>query len=254
MTSFELAGLRISALPFRATLERVLAAREAGERLQVHFATAHTVVEADRDPKLRAALNRGLIAADGMPLVWVARRRGLPVGRVCGPDFMPALMDEGRKMGAKHYLYGGAPEVAERLAERMAARFPGLEVVGVCAPPFRELDAAEDRADLERINAAKPDFVWVGLGAPKQDLWIARYREALAAPALLAVGAAFDFHSGRRRRAPRWMQRSGLEWLHRLALEPRRLGGRYINANLAFLRIVMRDSLSRRGEPTHLGG
>lgn len=250
MTSFKLAGLRISALPFRATLERVLAAPEAGARLQVHFATAHTVVEADRNPELRAALNRGFVAADGMPLVWVGRWRGLPIARVCGPDFMPALMDEGRKVGAKHYLYGGAPGVADRLAKLMAARFPGLEVVGVYSPPVREVNAADDRADLERINAAKPDFVWVGLGSPKQDLWIARYRGALAAPALLAVGAAFDFHSGRRRRAPRWMQRGGLEWLHRLAMEPRRLGARYTKSNLAFLRIVVRDGINRRGEPT----
>ena len=191
-------------------------------------------------------MNRGLVLPDGVPLVWVGRLRGRPAERICGPDFMPALMDEGRAVGAKHYLYGGAPGVADRLAEHMVARFPGLQVVGVHSPPFREPDEAADREDLERISATKPDFVWVGLGAPKQDTWIARYREALESPALLAVGAAFDFHSGQRQRAPRWMQRTGLEWLHRLALEPRRLARRYTSVNLHFLRIVVRETLSRR--------
>src|SRR4029079_13242055 len=122
---------------------------------------------------------------------------------------------------------GGGPGVPDGLAARLTATYPGLRVAGTLSPPFRPLSAEEDAAIVAQINAAKPDYVWVGLGAPKQDLWVAEHRPRLDAAALLAVGAAFDFHAGRRGRAPRWMQRSGTEWLFRLVTEPRRLAGRY---------------------------
>ncbi len=239
--SFPLAELRINAASFAAFLERVLRAPETGERLSVHFATAHSVVEAHGDPRLQAALAAGIVEPDGMPLVWVGRRSGLAVERVCGPDFMPALAGAGVAPGRRHYLYGGAPGVPEELAAALTARFPGLLVVGMESPPFRPLTAQEDDEMVARINAARPDYVWIGLGAPKQDLWAAEHRARLDAAALLAVGAAFDFHAGRRRRAPRWMQRTGTEWLFRLLSEPRRLLGRYTRTNLAFVRLVLAD-------------
>ena len=181
-----------------------------------------------------------------MPLVWLARRADAAAERVCGPDFMPALIGAGVERQRSHFFYGGGPGVPEGLAARFAATYPGLRVAGTLSPPFRALSAAEDDAIVAQINAAQPDYVWVGLGAPKQDLWVAEHRSRLDAAALLAVGAAFDFHAGRRRRAPRWMQRSGTEWLFRLVTEPRRLAGRYTRVNARFLALVIRDRLRGR--------
>jgi N-acetylglucosaminyldiphosphoundecaprenol N-acetyl-beta-D-mannosaminyltransferase len=244
--TFQVVDVAVNAMPFAKLLALVLAAPGAGERLSLHFATAHTIVEAHGDAKLREALAEGLVQPDGMPLVWLGRRHGIPVERVCGPDFMPAVAAAGVPLGRRHFFYGGAPGVPETLAAVLAARFPGLQVVGTVSPPFRALSPGEDAEIVARINAARPDYVWVGLGAPKQDLWVAAHRTVLEAPVLLAVGAAFDFHAGRRRRAPRWMQRTGTEWLYRLLSEPRRLAGRYTRTNLAFVRLVIAQRLRRR--------
>jgi N-acetylglucosaminyldiphosphoundecaprenol N-acetyl-beta-D-mannosaminyltransferase len=242
---FELLGVQLNPAPFAEVLDMVLRAPDSGDRLSLHFATAHTLVEAQENAALRTALRQGIVEPDGMPLVWLGRRQGLRVERVCGPDFMPAVVEHGRANDRRHYFYGGAPGVPERLAARLAARYPGMQVAGIMSPPFRPLSAAEEASIIAEINAARPDFVWVGLGAPKQDLWVAAHRSDLDAPVLLAVGAAFDFHAGRRRRAPRWMQRTGTEWLFRLASEPRRLAGRYTRVNLRFVRLVVEERLGR---------
>jgi N-acetylglucosaminyldiphosphoundecaprenol N-acetyl-beta-D-mannosaminyltransferase len=175
-----------------------------------------------------------------MPLVWMARRLGVRGDRVPGPDLMLAVMDRGRARGARHYLYGGAPGVAEALERRLLADLPGLRVAGVFSPPFTPLAKLLD-ADLARIQAAAPDYVWVGLGAPKQEYWVEEARDRLQAAGILAVGAAFDFHSGSKRRAPRWMQRTGLEWLYRLISEPRRLWRRYLATNTRFIILAVRQ-------------
>lgn len=241
--SFEILGVRISAAPFADVLDMVLRAPETGDRLSVHFATVHTLVEAQENAKLREALSLGVVEPDGMPLVWLGRRAGLRVERVCGPDLMPAVVGHGIPYGRTHFFYGGAAGVPEALAARLTARYPGMRIVGTLSPPFRALSPDEDEAIIDEINAAAPDYVWVGLGAPKQDLWAAAQRSRLRAPVLLAVGAAFDFHAGTRRRAPRWMQRTGTEWLFRLASEPRRLAGRYTRVNLRFLRLVLAERM-----------
>lgn len=246
--TFRVVDVEINATPFEEVLTRVLAAPDSGELLALHFATAHTIVEAHDDPRVRNALARGLVQPDGMPLVWLGRRAGLPVERVCGPDFLPALVERGVPEGRTHYFLGGAPGVPEALADRLAARFPGMRVAGSMSPPFRGLAPEEEDAIVEKINAAGPDYVWVGLGAPKQDLWVAEHRPRLRAAALLAVGAAFDFHAGTRRRAPGWMQRTGTEWVYRLTTEPRRLAGRYTRVNARFLRLVLQ---SRFGAARH---
>jgi N-acetylglucosaminyldiphosphoundecaprenol N-acetyl-beta-D-mannosaminyltransferase len=243
---FSVGPVDVSALTFDAAVAGVLAARDAGRRLGVHFCSAHTVVEASQSERLRVALSRAeVVAPDGMPLVWVGRLQGQQVGRVCGPDFMLAMIDRGRALGYRHYLYGGAPGVAEQLATRMRQRFPGADFVGIEVPPFRALSADEDEAAVAAINRARPDCVWIGLGSPKQDLWVADHRSRLDAAAVLAVGAAFDFHAGTKRRAPLWMQRSGTEWLFRLLTEPRRLWRRYTVVNLQFLVLVVRQALRR---------
>jgi N-acetylglucosaminyldiphosphoundecaprenol N-acetyl-beta-D-mannosaminyltransferase len=154
---------------------------------------------------------------------------------------MLAVMDRGRALDAGHYLYGGAPGVADQLERRLSAKLPGLRVVGVWSPPFTPPTTDELEADLARIQAASPDFVWVGLGAPKQEQWVEEVRGRLRVAGILAVGAAFDFHSGSKRRAPTWMQHSGLEWLFRLASEPRRLRRRYGITNTRFVLLAARE-------------
>ena len=243
----EIGGIPIATVTYEQALSLFLGARVAGRRLAVHFCTAHTIVESTDDDRLRTALrNEALNVADGVPLVWVGRSRGRRIERVCGLDVLPDVVDRGRADGARHYFYGGAEGTAEHLAARLGERFPGLIVAGIEVPPFRPLTADEDEAMIARVNAAQPDFIWVGLGTPKQDLWLADHRDRLDAAALMAVGAAFDIVGGRRRRAPRVMRRLGLEWLFRLALEPRRLLRRYTIANGRFLGIVLRDA-ARRG-------
>lgn len=252
---FRVGDLNADALTLREAIDLILSARDQARRLSVHFCTAHTVVEASRSQTLRQALNdpSSINTPDGMPLVWIGRLKGRKVERVYGPETMLAVLDRGRGLGYRHYFYGGTPETAQRLVERLQAQFPGLCVAGFEAPPFRPLSPDEDLRVVERINDARADCVWVGLGAPKQDLWVREHRPRLSAPALLAVGAAFDFHSGVKRQAPYWMQRSGLEWLFRLASEPRRLWRRYTLVNLAFLSIVGKDAayaIRRRLIPT----
>jgi N-acetylglucosaminyldiphosphoundecaprenol N-acetyl-beta-D-mannosaminyltransferase len=244
--SFDVLGFPINAAPFERVLTRVLRAPDTGERLALHFATVHTLVEARGNDNLRRALGTGLIQPDGMPLVWLGRASGLDVERVCGPDFMPALIERGIPVGRRHFFYGGAPGVPEALAARLSSRYPGLRVAGTISPPFRPLSTAEEDAVLATINAADPDYVWVGLGTPKQDLWLAANRGRLNASTLLAVGAAFDLFAGRRRRAPRWMQRTGTEWIYRLATEPRRLASRYTRVNVRFVRLLLADRINRR--------
>lgn len=242
-----IAGCPVAQIDLPATVDLCLALPGAGQRLALHFVTTHTLTLAEGDADLREALARptALPVPDGMPLVWVGRARRARIGRVCGLDLMPALVDAGRGQAARHYLYGGAPGVPERLAARLQEEFPGVEIVGVESPPFRRLTEAERDQTIARINAASPDFVWVGLGTPKQDLWLADYRDVLDAAALLAVGAAFEIVSGARRRAPLWMQHAGLEWLFRLILEPRRLWRRYAVANVRFIWLVASEDLAR---------
>jgi N-acetylglucosaminyldiphosphoundecaprenol N-acetyl-beta-D-mannosaminyltransferase len=240
-------GIPIAAVTYEEALQLFLNAPAAGHRLGVHFCTAHTIVEATDDARLRSGLlTDALDVADGVPLAWVGRARGHRIERVCGLDVLPDLADRGRAQGARHYFYGGAPGVAQALADRLAELYPGLIVAGCESPPFRPLTEDEAEDMVRRINDARPDFVWVGLGTPKQDLWIARFRPELQAAALMAVGAAFEIVGGRRPRAPLSMQHAGLEWLWRLWQEPRRLARRYTVTNARFALIALRDMVTAR--------
>jgi N-acetylglucosaminyldiphosphoundecaprenol N-acetyl-beta-D-mannosaminyltransferase len=230
-------GVGISALNLQRATAEIQRWIATGEQHYVNVCAVHTVMECQKTPRLRDIVNRsGLSTPDGMPLVWLSRRAGhTGAGRVYGPDLMLALIEGGLASHTRHYFYGGAPGVAERLAGRLQARYPGLIVAGVHAPPYRPADVEEEAAVIEAINATSPDIVWVGLGTPKQDYWVARHRPRLNAPALIAIGAAFDFHAGLIPQAPTWMQRNGLEWLFRLAQEPRRLAYRYLVYNPLFV-------------------
>jgi len=210
------------------------------QRRDPHYVTitgVHGVMESQSDPEVRAIHNRaGLVTPDGMPLVWASRLAGQRhVRRVYGPDLMLAACRRSLETGWRHFLYGGAEGVPELLATRLADRFPGLEITGAFAPPFRPLTDAEDEEIVQRINAARPDIVWVGLSTPKQERWMASHLGRLEAPVMVGVGAAFDFHAGLKRQAPKWIQGTGLEWLFRLITEPRRLWRRYLRNNPVFL-------------------
>ncbi len=214
----------------------------------VCVSTVHGVMECQRNEAVRRALNSsGLTTPDGMPLVWISRLHGFRhVRRVYGPDLMLAVCERSVAKGYRHYLYGGRPGVAEALKTRLERRFPGVQIVGLESPPFEPLTPEQDREAVERINAANPDIVWVGMSTPKQDLWAAEHVGRLNAPVILAVGAAFDFVSGRKRQAPRWMRDSGLEWLFRLIQEPRRLWRRYLLYNPLFLWLLLGQALGLR--------
>jgi N-acetylglucosaminyldiphosphoundecaprenol N-acetyl-beta-D-mannosaminyltransferase len=218
---------------------------------QLHYVCVtgvHGIVESQRNNSLRRVHNAaGLVTPDGMPLVWLARLHGRNhVERVYGPDLMLALCDRSISKGYKHFLYGGAEGVPERLANRLKQRYPELQIVGRYSPPFHLLTDEEDKQIVQAINEANPDVVWIGLSTPKQERWMAEHVGRLTAPVLIGVGAAFDFHSGLKRQAPRWMQRSGLEWLFRLATEPRRLWRRYLVNNPLFTLLVLQQALRVR--------
>ena len=206
----------------------------------------HGIVESQGNNSLQRVHNAaGLVTPDGMPLVWLARLHGLVhVERVYGPDLMLALCHRSISKGYRHFLYGGAEGVPDRLANRLKRRYPGLRIVGSYSPPFRPLTDEEDKQTVQAINEANPDVVWIGLSTPKQERWMAEHIGRLTAPVLVGVGAAFDFHSGLKRQAPRWMQRSGLEWLFRLANEPRRLWRRYLVNNPLFTLLVLQQALN----------
>jgi N-acetylglucosaminyldiphosphoundecaprenol N-acetyl-beta-D-mannosaminyltransferase len=212
----------------------------------------HCIVDCLRDDNLRKIFNRaGLVNPDGMPIAWIARWMGhRHVSQVCGPDLMLTLCERSVSRGYRHFLYGGWPtEVVDTLALRLEEKFPGIQIVGKFAPPFRPLTPAEDDEITDMINQTSPDIVWIALGAAKQESWAESHLQRVRAPALIAVGAAFDFHAGMKRRAPRWMSQAGLEWLFRAFTEPKRLGPRYLKANPVFVWNFLLQVLGREPRP-----
>lgn len=229
-------GVGITPTNVPAALDTIAGWIERGEHHYVCVTGVHGITESLGDDDLKRIHNRsGATVPDGMPMVWLSHRAGFPqAGRVYGPDLMLALCELVAANGYTNFLYGGAAGVPEQLAHNLQSRFPGLRVVGAYSPPFRPLTPAEDEAVVAGINAARPHIVWVGLSTPKQERWMAAHRERLLANVLIGVGAAFDIHTNRRRQAPRWMQRNGLEWFYRLLQEPRRLWRRYLLGNSRF--------------------
>ncbi|HEY0368516.1 MAG TPA: WecB/TagA/CpsF family glycosyltransferase, partial [Chthoniobacterales bacterium] len=200
--------------------------------------------EAEHDGELKHILNNALLTTpDGMPMVWMGRLEGKSrMRRVYGPDLMLNLCDHGRAENFSHFLYGGAEGAADELASNLRKRFPGLRIVGTYTPPFRPL-LPNELAELQaQVQAARPDFFWVGLSTPKQEKFMSQYLSLLPdATIMLGVGAAFDLLSGRVKQAPRWMQRSGLEWFYRWTQEPRRLTRRYFVNNPRFILAAVRQ-------------
>ena len=229
-------GVGISAINLDSAREAVALALSQKSKGYICVTGVHGVMEAQQDESFRGILNRSFLnTPDGMPMVWAGRLRGFrSMARVYGPDLMLLICDIGRSRGYTHFLYGGAEGVAMELKARLEARFPGLKIVGACTPPFRPLNQAEEAELVHTVGSLKPDIIWVGLSTPKQEKFMASYGPKLDATLMFGVGAAFYFHAGRVRQAPRWMQRSGLEWCHRLCQEPRRLARRYFRNNPLF--------------------
>ncbi len=222
-----------------ATLDRWRVERR---REYVCVVSVHGLVTAQFNPVIRKALNGcGMATEDGMPLVWWSRLAGKQASRVCGSDLFDRVCAYGVERGYRHYFYGATPRVLELLSKRLQERHPGMIIAGTRSPPFRSLTDAEKAEDIATINDARPDFVWVGLGMPKQEQWMVDHLGRIEATALIGVGAAFDFHAGTKPRAPVWMQHSGLEWLFRLGCEPRRLAHRYLIDNALFLAFALQQ-------------
>lgn len=240
-------GVGVSAVNMAQALEIIASWIAVRQQRYVCVSNVHSIMSCQRDPELRAIHNRaGMVTPDGMPLVWLSRQAGYRhVERVYGPDLLLALCEYGLARGYRHFFYGGAAGVAERLTERLQARFPSLQVAGTLTPPFRPLSAAEDAEITARLAQSGAHIIWVGLGMPKQERWMAAHTARLP-QVLIGVGAAFDFHSGLKRQAPLWMQRRGLEWLFRLMSEPRRLWRRYLTTIPPFMILVAAQQLGLR--------
>src|SRR5689334_14599129 len=241
-------GVGVDAIDMPTAITRIVDAARSSSGNYVCVTGVHGVMEAQRDPQLRQILNRSLVTTpDGMPMVWLGRLAGFQrMRRVYGPDLMLEVCRASVAEGRTHYLYGGNDGVAPELADRLRERVPGIRIVGTFTPPFRPLNADEERRLAEEIEALKPDFLWVGLSTPKQERFMAQYQGKLAAKIMLGVGAAFDMHSGRTKQAPTWMQRAGLEWLFRLLQEPRRLFKRYAVNNPTFVWRVLQQKVGLR--------
>ncbi|MBZ0295749.1 MAG: WecB/TagA/CpsF family glycosyltransferase [Anaerolineae bacterium] len=239
----EILGVPVDAQTFDEAIE-TLAAWARGDQLHyVCTCPVYTLMQARERPEVGAALRGAdMVTADGMPVVWVQRRQGFAQAeRVYGPDVLLALCEKTAGSGVRHYFYGGMPGVPEKLAANLQKRFPALEIAGFDAPPLAEVGSAPDAEAVQRLNHAGAHVIWVGLGSPKQDLWMALHRPLLEATVLIGVGAAFDFIAGTKRQAPQWMRRAGMEWLFRLVQEPGRLWRRYVVYNTRFLWALMQE-------------
>ena len=237
-------GVGVDAIDMVGAVARVLEGVRTRARGYVCVTGVHGVMEAQRDAELRAILNGSFMTTpDGMPTVWVGRAQGLAISRVYGPDLMLEVCKAGVARGVRHFFYGGADGVAEKLRSCLVERITGLTVVGTYTPPFRPLNEREEAELTRMLDAVRPDIVWIGLSTPKQERFMARYTRRLDCALMIGVGAAFDMHSGRTLQAPKWMQRSGLEWFFRLVTEPRRLWKRYLYNNPAFVFRIIQQAL-----------
>ena len=229
-------GMRVDGTSYRETAEAIAELVSAGDGGAVCVSTVHMVMEAFDDPDFQRIVNSAdRVTPDGVPLVWALRLLGIEKAeRVYGPSLLPIVCDLARERGLSVGFYGGSAEVLDELVRRMGRRFPGLNVSFAFAPPFRALSADEDQKLIEGIEDSETNILFVGLGCPKQERWLAEHRNSLSC-VMVGVGAAFDFHAGNKAQAPAWMQASGLEWLFRLCCEPKRLWRRYLYNNPRFL-------------------
>lgn len=240
-------GAPIDVISMSDAITRITTWGAARESRYVCICNVHSVVTASGNAEFKQLLDGADLATpDGAPVAWAMRRSGATnQERVTGPDLMLAYFDHAERNGEAVLLYGSTESTLAAIQTRVAARWPNLRIVGAISPPFRPLSPAEDRAFVDAINASGASTVWVGLGCPKQEKWMAEHRGQVFAP-MIGVGAAFDFLAGSVKRAPPWMRNSGLEWLHRLLSEPRRLWRRYLVTNTLFVIGIVRQTVMGR--------
>lgn len=238
-------GVGVHAINMQDALAVIESTIQSGAKGYVCVTGVHGVMEAQHDSAFCDTLNQSLLTTpDGMPTVWVGKAYGhTQMERVYGPDLMLRVCELSVTRGYTHFLYGGAPGVADELKAALERRYPGIQIVGTYTPPFRALNADERVRLSDLVSASRPHLFWVGLSTPKQERFMVEYLPRLSTNVMLGVGAAFDIHTGRTREAPDWMKRSGLQWLHRLLQEPRRLGRRYLINNPAFAYHIARQLL-----------
>jgi N-acetylglucosaminyldiphosphoundecaprenol N-acetyl-beta-D-mannosaminyltransferase len=245
---FRVLGVRVNAVQIPQVIEWMeQCIEERGTARYVAVTGMHGVTESNQDPEFRTILkDADMVVPDGMPLVWLGRLRGFShlARRVYGPELMETFC---RETGAKyrHFFYGGAPGVADHLAQAEQERH-GIRIAGTYCPPFRPLTEEEDKAVMALINEAAPDVLWIGLSTPKQERWMYEHRKRLNVPLMLGVGAAFDLNIGRLKQAPEWMRERGLEWLFRLLAEPKRLWRRYLVQGSRFVWNVLLELAALR--------
>jgi len=242
-------GVQLALTDYERTMDWIDDTIARQRRGYVIAAAVHAVMVAQEETATWEAVQGGsLVVPDGQPLVWAMKLLGHPdASRVYGPELMARYCERAARTGTRMFLYGGRNQGAlVQLALNLRRRYPGIKIVGGYSPPFRDLDDEERSAIAGEINRSRADVVWVGIGQPKQEKWMAQMHDALDAPVLVGVGAAFDFHAGLVPQAPRWMQETGLEWTFRLAHEPRRLWRRYARYNPRFVAGFLRQYLRRR--------
>lgn len=237
----------INVVTWKSALQQIQAWVEEGSSRYVCICNAHSVVTAAQDPKFLEILEGADMATpDGAPVAWLMRRFGAPgQERINGPDLMNRYCAEASVRGESVYLYGGSEVTLDVLQKELPRRFPGIKIAGAYSPPYRELTQKEQEAAIDSINASGAGTVWVSLGCPKQEAWMAAHRGRVNA-VMVGVGAAFDYHAGTIRRAPLWMQHNGLEWLFRLLTEPRRLWKRYLVTNSLFIWLAVKQLIKTR--------
>jgi len=214
----------------------------------VCIAPVATIVECQYDEKYRQIINNsGMTTPDGMPLVWLGKMNGRnDVQRTYGPDLLKKMCDYGLSKGLCHYFYGATDQTNMLLIDKLKKDYSNLNIAGTYSPPMNDDGTGEDQVIIDQINNLNVDILWVGLGSPKQDYWMAQHRDKLNVPVIIGVGAAFDFIAGTKKQAPRWMRSSGLEWLFRLCCEPKRLWKRYLIGNTTFLYLILKEIVKKK--------
>jgi N-acetylglucosaminyldiphosphoundecaprenol N-acetyl-beta-D-mannosaminyltransferase len=235
--SVKVLGIPVDPLDMESALKRIAEELRARRKGYVCLIGVHGIMEAQRDPGLAQTYVRAtLMVPDGTPTVWIGHWQGFSgMQRVAGPDLMLEIFRRREFAHFTHFLYGGKEGVAEDLRERLVRSFPWVRIVGTHTPPYRDLNQEEEDSLAVRIRALKPDLIWVGISTPKQERFMMRFLPLLDSTVMFGVGAAFDFHTGRIKDAPRWVKSAGLQWMHRLIQDPRRLFWRYLRNNSSFL-------------------
>lgn len=234
---FSLLNVRISAIDLSDACLFVEECVSGKEKKYVCVCPVGTIMECKKNEKVLNSVNcADMVTPDGVPVVWLGRLFGHKnIGRVYGPELMDSICGVSEKKGFKNYFYGSTPEVLKKLEKELLRKYPELIISGSYSPPFRRLTEEEDDLIIETVNKCDPDIIWVGLGSPKQDLWMYEHRQRINASMMLGVGAAFDFLAKAKPQAPSWLRNSGFEWLFRLATEPKRLWRRYLINNSLFI-------------------